>query len=94
MHEPRNELGRQPEQQPEQEYHPDAAALDRFARAELEPRERARVIRHLLTGCETCLRAARRVWGFGPEGLAPLPATAYDQVFDRLARRAGTMDSR
>lgn len=45
--------------------HPGQDCLERFFRRELSRAERRTVVRHLLTGCPTCLQVTRRLWSLG-----------------------------
>jgi hypothetical protein len=52
--------------------HPATDELERFMRRELPGPVNAWVVRHLLTGCPSCLQATRRLWALA-DG-APLDA--------------------
>lgn len=45
--------------------HPAQSQLERFLRGELTRAEARQVVRHLLTGCPSCVAVARRVWRLG-----------------------------
>lgn len=45
--------------------HPDKRELDRFLRGELTRAEIRRVVRHLLTGCPSCVAVTRAFWRLG-----------------------------
>lgn len=77
--------------------HPSPALLERFMRNDTEPADNRKVVRHLLTGCQDCLKATRRLWRLGDEEAEAVrkwlvrPRRAGDgEVFARLAQRAGS----
>ncbi|HEY0555691.1 MAG TPA: hypothetical protein VGG20_15650 [Thermoanaerobaculia bacterium] len=46
---------REPQGKPAQHVHPSPEQLERFLRGELGRSECRRIVRHLLTGCSTCV---------------------------------------
>lgn len=65
-------IGREPETglSAVRQNHPHPEQLERFLRGELSRPEVAQVVRHLLTGCPSCLQVTRRLWDLGDR--APL----------------------
>jgi hypothetical protein len=51
--------------------HPGQDCLERFFRSELSRAERRTVVRHLLTGCPTCLQMTHRLWSLGEHRQKP-----------------------
>jgi len=47
--------------------------LERFMLGTLRGIEARIVVRHLLTGCQQCLKVTRQLWRFGDEALLKLP---------------------
>jgi hypothetical protein len=45
--------------------HPAREGLERLMRGELPREEALGVVRHLLTGCCTCVEVTRRFWSYG-----------------------------
>lgn len=46
-------------------FHPTESDLERFLRGDLTRAENRRVVRHLLTGCPSCVAVTRAVWRLG-----------------------------
>lgn len=71
--------------------HPDPTLLERFLRGELGADERKTVVRHLISGCETCRSFAGELWQVadGERIQEAAPATGdYYRAMDRAARLA------
>jgi len=63
----------------ESTWHPDGAAITRFATGQgAKPWENREIVRHLLHGCPACQRICREA--FRPE----IDPSAYESIFARL----------
>jgi hypothetical protein len=72
--------------------HPEPELLERLLRGELNPADRRRVVRHLLTGCPRCVEVTHPVWALAgepagappeEEGRSVLHPASYGGVFER-----------
>jgi tetratricopeptide (TPR) repeat protein len=71
--------------------HPTAAALDLFSRGGCTPRERERVMHHLLPGCESC-SSALRMSGRPARPLSDALDAALDHAFSRVRQEMPARD--
>jgi tetratricopeptide (TPR) repeat protein len=66
--------------------HPDGGLLDRFMRDDVGAPDRRRVVRHLLTGCPSCVAVTRRIWEIAGRASPANPSeTALSTPADRPA---------
>jgi hypothetical protein len=62
--------------------HPSREALQRFVLGDLSSGETARVLQHLVRGCERCRAVTASLWGLGaPEESRP---AGYEKTFERV----------